>query len=1347
MQQIASITFQGIQIEKYEPYLDEDEFKFFQAKIIETGELITIKEQSKITTTEENLLRLQQRVKQQHIIEIKMYEKQEQKAFLIIEKTKKLLSYYIRENEYKIKQEIEKCHLFLQLVKAIQEFHRFGTFHRNLKPIHFVFCENLNNEQVLKLFDFGLAQLQTDKELDKSLELGSIEYLAPEIMNDEYYDKQVDVWSLGVIWYEMLTGEIIIQNNNNELNQESIDLQIDQNKNQINPKIKKMLKQMLVIQSSKRITLDILFSNLEKFCFYQADVNNMNPLQKQVDQINQLNNFKNEIQQQLDLQFKDEQLEVFNQKQISIKKANIDIIQDEINQTNQLLLINNNQYELYMQQRYAILEQGNFNNQYKLQLLDNLFSQFQQQLQVSITSKILNQEDKINKRIKEKENQIKGEISLQIKQQLLLDYNLQMSVKENEIFGFQAYFSGPLALSQQILQETENQIEILDKQLDNSLINVQKPQKYLEIKQILIRIKQELNLQINQPKEIAEKIREFQKQLIKITMEVDSIEKEIELEQLSNQLKREKNTFFHKSNNLFNQYNTLLNDEIVILQDLKNKNLQQQIQNQQNNYYNEKIQKLMNQKQTLNQELEQLSELIEDSQIENMLLFIQKIQFFNDKIIQMTNHEKQTFQQFQTKYKIFQTLDQNNLEKELQNLLNQSNYLMGFMETYLQASKLDQQGNFNNQYKLQLLDNLFSQFQQQLQVSITSKILNQEDKINKRIKEKENQIKGEISLQIKQQLLLDYNLQMSVKENEIFGFQAYFSGPLALSQQILQETENQIEILDKQLDNSLINVQKPQKYLEIKQILIRIKQELNLQINQPKEIAEKIREFQKQLIKITMEVDSIEKEIELEQLSNQLKREKNTFFHKSNNLFNQYNTLLNDEIVILQDLKNKNLQQQIQNQQNNYYNEKIQKLMNQKQTLNQELEQLSELIEDSQIENMLLFIQKIQFFNDKIIQMTNHEKQTFQQFQTKYKIFQTLDQNNLEKELQNLLNQSNYLMGFMETYLQASKLDCTDIKIISNLEQSKNDLLQTLERQMEHLLDCQQKLQVNNQIIESNRMKFDQKGLLNQSYEIFSSETHENITYKLKETINIINQVKVRLKFFQDQDFYKEIIDSWNGIKNQKESLQNKLQEVTEMMLRNMYNNDELQKQINKIKVMIIQTNITLKLLPSFLQIQRFNQEYQQNQNSYLDLLTLVVYIKLYHNSRYLKRYLSLKIKAVDRLIQQQTDVKNETILLKQDELQKQIEESKQKEQEIKRLMEEYLRCLQQKKQAIQIAIVSEHDIEITKQNENLEHQIKQIVKVKLAANFNDKQIINSMIEYQKMFEFSTFLCYKLALI
>jgi len=107
---------------------------------------------------------------------------------------------YIEEREYV--DEDEAVFLFRQMVAALLHCHRLGIHHRDLKP------ENILLEQPslrVKLVDFGMAALQPKGKLLKT-PCGSVHYAAPEVFEKSYDGSKVDVWSLGIILYVMLTG-------------------------------------------------------------------------------------------------------------------------------------------------------------------------------------------------------------------------------------------------------------------------------------------------------------------------------------------------------------------------------------------------------------------------------------------------------------------------------------------------------------------------------------------------------------------------------------------------------------------------------------------------------------------------------------------------------------------------------------------------------------------------------------------------------------------------------------------------------------------------------------------------------------------------------------------------------------------------------------------------------------------------------------------------------------------------------------------------------------------------------------------------------------------------------------
>ncbi len=99
----------------------------------------------------------------------------------------------------------EAVAIMKQLVSAVAEAHRCNIIHRDIKPQNVL----IKDDGTLKVVDFGIALAQDALQLTQSDSvMGSVHYLAPEVARGEAATRQSDIYSLGIVFYELLSGEV-----------------------------------------------------------------------------------------------------------------------------------------------------------------------------------------------------------------------------------------------------------------------------------------------------------------------------------------------------------------------------------------------------------------------------------------------------------------------------------------------------------------------------------------------------------------------------------------------------------------------------------------------------------------------------------------------------------------------------------------------------------------------------------------------------------------------------------------------------------------------------------------------------------------------------------------------------------------------------------------------------------------------------------------------------------------------------------------------------------------------------------------------------------------------------------
>jgi eukaryotic-like serine/threonine-protein kinase len=105
----------------------------------------------------------------------------------------------------------EAVGIMMQIARGLSEAHERNIIHRDVKPSNII----ITRQNVAKIVDFGLARVSTSGSTTRSLAAaGTLAYMSPEQVRSEPLDVRTDIWSLGVVFAEVLTGHHPFQRDN-----------------------------------------------------------------------------------------------------------------------------------------------------------------------------------------------------------------------------------------------------------------------------------------------------------------------------------------------------------------------------------------------------------------------------------------------------------------------------------------------------------------------------------------------------------------------------------------------------------------------------------------------------------------------------------------------------------------------------------------------------------------------------------------------------------------------------------------------------------------------------------------------------------------------------------------------------------------------------------------------------------------------------------------------------------------------------------------------------------------------------------------------------------------------------
>jgi serine/threonine protein kinase len=137
-----------------------------------------------------------------NITQIYAIEESGDELFIVMEYVKgQELKEEVRSRKLEVKEVIE---IASQIAKGLQAAHDKGIVHRDIKSSNIMISDNGQ----IKIMDFGLAKLSGKSDLTKANStLGTTAYMSPEQVRGEIVDMRSDLWSFGVVLFEMLSGE------------------------------------------------------------------------------------------------------------------------------------------------------------------------------------------------------------------------------------------------------------------------------------------------------------------------------------------------------------------------------------------------------------------------------------------------------------------------------------------------------------------------------------------------------------------------------------------------------------------------------------------------------------------------------------------------------------------------------------------------------------------------------------------------------------------------------------------------------------------------------------------------------------------------------------------------------------------------------------------------------------------------------------------------------------------------------------------------------------------------------------------------------------------------------------
>ncbi|CAD8200874.1 unnamed protein product [Paramecium octaurelia] len=1348
-----TITIDAKTYKKFQPPLGEgSEGIVYKGQNVQTNEPVAIKEYKQINANELKAIQAIQRYKFNKIIGIIGVQlKPNGLPIVVMEFAHGEFYQYMQTPQYTSLSYDQKNAFFVQMLKALQQLHQLKLFHRDMKPENFVYFKGPNNKITIKLIDFGLVSAIGNGEY--TAKVGTPYYMAPEVLpnfneviNKHQYDKSVDIWSLGAIWYELLTNETFFQGNSQEeiffqiktIKQDEIDRKI-QNNNKIGTKEKNNMKIMLNIDPQVRLSKNVLIEYIKEIRdMFETFIQEKLKIIKQ-DFEKKLEAKKSKFDEDFH-QFKSKEL-----GEVKIKK------QQQFKQTLKLLKSIENKSE-----KKKIKLAFQIKNQEKQINIENQIERKLQEYGQQIDDKLKNVEflKQMLEEMDEKE------------QNFLLNF-------DNNLMHVQEQDENPFLMQQEI--QCQEEMEQYKKQKDEELNKYfqrfiqQEKEKIIEFINESVELYQlfieELRQSIVQEIE-SWKYQEKEKERLIQELEIEKKRQEKEKQIEFQQLEEKKQLYIIQLESIQTPIQGIISYLTEKEQIINKINLQDKKKSELLTYINDEIKKF----EEIFLKNENRKKLILQAQTQQMLKEYSELAKENEQYL---IHQKQIIEKI--------TLEQGQLGQQLKDKekfdLQEEKKKMELE----QKLKIEQEQKQKKEVEKASYQSLLTQFQKQcenysLQIQQISEKLTFYQRIQVQI-QKEEEIQNAIKYH--QQITQDIqNVEFQEKliqkceslQQQISTYQSCISqlkeiqqAQIRLNSQIGQANkciqQIEIEYLDQhkqqieELNDKLIDYQDKYKYLpqnqkyknQITQIINQIGQtfgyldDLKLlltqgtfvayqkytQINQ--QLEQSLKSFEKQYYQIHEQIykdlqfdeKNEEKVKKLEMTKDQL----NNFIIKMNQLKDQVKNLISNQYCNNQKTQNL-IQIKLTNIDQNIMEQQV------------KFDKFTELNQLDSCENIIHQIKQLEEFSSKLKEVEVNEIEQINELELIIKNVgeESKQKSDQEKEILTLNNQLSTRFREYTTAIQSIKFSFENLEIYKKINQQTDNLKLELNNEIQTLNDYISIQSENMQILEEELKNKQKKKGKTLEYEIQIKKYQQISNQKgqiLEQITNKVTQKTKQLTFcFMDQI----LINNYEQLKMQEVQLSINLTSINQKIFNQQLN----PQQLNELKEYILKVyneiDELMKKIPMEDQIKEFNKAYQQNLESYEKVYTLINYIKQYHLTRYYER-----IKDNANFKKKQNNKESDYQKQFQSKLTIEEEENTKREKEAQDIFLRYEHVLFKYYNKMTIDVMEKNKESIEKQLVEVENLIKQRNLVKIRSKMKDQTKIKEIMNIKQYYKISEF--------